>query len=62
MKTFYHNTSRDIINETDLVEFMDLYEDEDLIYKTESGDAILIKIEGNELDDLIKEYSTHEIE
>lgn len=48
-KIFYHNITKGVVNENDLGDFMDQYEDGDLIYKTEAGCALLEEVSGRDI-------------
>lgn len=54
MKAFYHNPSAGLLNETDVIDFMDQYEEDDQLYKTEAGNAILIELTDKEIEELVK--------
>ena len=56
MNIFYHNLTKEIVNETEKLDFMDNYDNGDIIYKSEAGNAILLKIEGDELQSLKEDY------
>lgn len=48
-KIFYHNLTQEKFNETELIDFMDDYENGDRIVKTEAGCALLEEITPDEL-------------
>ena len=52
MKTFYHNITKNLLNETDESEFLDYYEDGDVVYTTVSGVAILELLTSEEITNL----------
>ena len=56
---YYHNTTKDILNKSDVVDFMDEYEEGDVIFKTENGNAILHKVTESELVDMKREQSDY---
>jgi hypothetical protein len=56
MKTYYHNMNRDLLNESDSIEFIESYEDGDKVYKSEDGCAYIYPLNQQEIDDLKKEY------
>lgn len=59
-KTFYHNITKGILNETDLSDFMDSYKSGDAVFKTEAGDATLIELSKSELRILKHEHAGDE--
>jgi len=56
MKVFYHNISKEIMNETDLIDFMDEYDLGNILYRSMSGNAMMEKITTKELVEMTKEY------
>lgn len=66
MKVFYHNISKEIMNETDMIDFMDEYDLGDILYTSTAGNALMEKIEIEKLTEMAKEYNeyyrTHSID
>lgn len=56
MKIYYHNINKDILNETDSIEFIESYDDGDKVYKSEAGNACISPLTEKEINDLKKEY------
>ena len=55
-KIFYHNLSKNIVNESERMDFMETYDNGDVIYKSEAGNALLLEIKPDELLNMISEY------
>lgn len=60
MKIYYHNITKLILNESDLIDFMDSYEDGDKVFKSESGNACISAITEDELKEMKKEWEDFE--
>jgi len=59
MKIFYHNFTKNIVNETERMDFIDEYEEDDIVYKSEAGNACLEKLEIDEIANLLSEYKEY---
>lgn len=58
----YHNLTQLALNETDRMDFMDTYNDEDVCYKSVYGNACLVELTNAEMQDLIIEWKEQEAE
>ncbi|MDH8700835.1 hypothetical protein M2138_000169 [Dysgonomonadaceae bacterium PH5-43] len=58
-KIFYHNISREQLNETDRIDLMDMYTDGDLLYKSEAGNALLYEVSKEEIIQLKKDHEEY---
>lgn len=56
MRTWYHNITKLIFNESDRFDFIEEYDKGDVVYKSEDGCAILYIVEQKELDEIQREY------
>jgi hypothetical protein len=61
MDWFYHNFTKEIINQTNRVDFIDIYQVGDLVYKTRSGNAVLVKLETEEIENMVQEQCLQNI-
>ena len=51
-KTFYHNITKTVINESDTIEVIDFYSDGDILYKSEAGNALIEIVTEDEINHL----------
>jgi hypothetical protein len=59
IRVFYHNISKEIMNETDLIDFMNEYDLGNICYKSEAGNALMIKLDYKELTEMTKEHNEY---
>lgn len=59
MKIYYHNINKDLLNESDAIEFMEVYEDGDKVYKSEAGNACIEQLTPQEIKDLKQQYQDY---
>lgn len=50
----YHNITQEKVNETDIINFVDEYNEGDIVYKSENGNACIEKITDDEMVNYIK--------
>ena len=62
MKTYYHNVTRDIVNQSDVVEFIDYYFEGDVVYKSEAGNACIELLIDEEIEALKQEAEQFRID
>ena len=53
---FFHNITKDILNEREFSDFINSYEEGDAIFTSEGGSAIICKLKKEELIKLKKYY------
>jgi hypothetical protein len=53
-RTMYHNITKELINEYEMIDFVENYDEGDIIYKSEDGNACIEKISSDEMNKYIK--------
>lgn len=59
MKTYYHNVTKGIINETEIVDVAFDLDEGDKLYKTEAGSAELFEVTEQEKKEIRRRMSDH---
>jgi hypothetical protein len=53
-RILYHNITQEKVNETEIIDFVDEYNEGDIVYKSEAGNACIEKITVEEMAKHIK--------
>lgn len=58
-RIYYHNPKRGLLNETDVVDFMDVYKRGDEIFWSEDNCAILNEVDSSQLEELKQQWKDY---
>jgi len=58
-KKYYHNISKGLYNETEVVDFIEEYDEGDILLSTEAGNALVTPVTSAELSDLRRIYDEY---